>query len=96
MIELVLCIAPGWYEGVNDDKPVAIHRNDRRNNMALEMKQNCEKCDTAFQPGGDAFICVFECTFCRKCADQMQHICPNCGGELVARPKARGPNTQLS
>ncbi len=35
-------------------------------------------------------ICVgaFECTFCASCADTvLQGHCPNCGGELVARPR---------
>ena len=35
----------------------------------------------------DATICSFECTFCPACAEAMEHVCPNCGGELVARPK---------
>ncbi|MBA2343545.1 MAG: DUF1272 domain-containing protein [Rubrobacter sp.] len=32
-------------------------------------------------------ICYHECTFCESCAEDMQHICPNCGGELVSRPR---------
>jgi hypothetical protein len=36
---------------------------------------------------GDAWICSHECTFCGKCADEMSRRCPNCGGELVARPR---------
>jgi hypothetical protein len=35
----------------------------------------------------DARICSHECTFCAACADAMQGRCPNCGGELVARPR---------
>jgi hypothetical protein len=31
--------------------------------------------------------CSYECTFCRWCAEEMAHLCPNCGGELVSRPK---------
>jgi hypothetical protein len=32
-------------------------------------------------------ICSFECTFCRDCTDAtLGGRCPNCGGELVARP----------
>ena len=35
----------------------------------------------------DAMICTFECTFCRDCAETRLHgRCPNCGGNLVARP----------
>jgi len=36
---------------------------------------------------GDARICSHECTFCAACADAMDGRCPNCGGELVARPR---------
>ncbi|NYT61504.1 DUF1272 domain-containing protein [Alcaligenaceae bacterium] len=36
----------------------------------------------------EARICSFECTFCATCADSaLKGICPNCGGELVARPR---------
>ena len=32
-------------------------------------------------------ICTFECTFCRDCVEaRLGGICPNCGGNLVARP----------
>lgn len=24
---------------------------------------------------------------CERCSDEMERVCPNCGGELVARPK---------
>ncbi len=33
-----------------------------------------------------AFICSFECTFCANCADRLDEICPNCGGDLLDRP----------
>ena len=36
---------------------------------------------------GAARICSHECTFCGQCADEMARTCPNCGGELVARPR---------
>jgi len=55
--------------------------------MALEMRPDCERCGTdlpAEAPG--AFICSFECTFCATCADDVDDMCPNCGGELVDRP----------
>jgi uncharacterized protein len=55
--------------------------------MALEMRAACERCDGALSPAGDAVICSFECTFCPTCGDALAHVCPNCGGELVARPK---------
>ena len=55
--------------------------------MALEMRAACERCTAALSPDGDAVICSFECTFCPACGDAMAQVCPNCGGELVARPK---------
>jgi uncharacterized protein len=55
--------------------------------MALEMRTECERCGARLSPGGDATICSFECTFCPACAELMEHECPNCGGELVARPQ---------
>jgi hypothetical protein len=55
--------------------------------MALEMKKACEKCDRALPGDGDAYICSYECTFCSKCTEEMNALCPNCGGELVRRPR---------
>ena len=55
--------------------------------MALEMRGVCERCGTALEPDGPAAICSYECTFCADCAAAMAHVCPNCGGELVARPR---------
>lgn len=58
--------------------------------MALEMKTSCEKCSAGLGLDAEASICSYECTFCRDCADSMENICPNCGGELTARPKRKG------
>ncbi|BBV96852.1 DUF1272 domain-containing protein [Pseudomonas sp. FYR_2] len=58
----------------------------------LELRPNCECCDTDL-PGDspDALICSFECTFCRTCAEtRLQGLCPNCSGQLVARPTRVG------
>jgi hypothetical protein len=56
--------------------------------MALAMKGACERCNAALPiHAGDAWICSHECTFCGQCADEMSRRCPNCGGELVARPR---------
>lgn len=54
----------------------------------LILKPNCECCDTDLPPSADnARICTFECTFCSDCADRLfDNTCPNCGGNLVARP----------
>jgi len=55
--------------------------------MALEMKTSCQLCGSTLAPNGEACICSHECTFCPACAKEMNHICPNCKGELVPRPK---------
>lgn len=54
----------------------------------LELRPNCEHCDADLPPDAlDARICTYECTFCAKCADDLlAGVCPNCTGELVARP----------
>jgi len=51
------------------------------------MRTECERCGAALAQDGDAVICSYECTFCRSCAEAMESVCPNCGGELVQRPK---------
>lgn len=55
----------------------------------LELRPNCECCDTDLGPDSDqARICTFECTFCSNCAETLLHsTCPNCGGELLQRPR---------
>jgi hypothetical protein len=54
----------------------------------LELRPNCECCDKDLAPEStEAMICTFECTFCRSCAETVLHgTCPNCTGNLVARP----------
>jgi uncharacterized protein len=60
--------------------------------MALALKSGCEKCAAALPAdAADARICSYECTFCARCADAMHGICPNCGGELVPRPRRIAP-----
>ncbi len=51
------------------------------------MRTECERCGVAVATDGNAVICSFECTFCADCGEKMAHVCPNCGGELVPRPK---------
>jgi uncharacterized protein len=55
----------------------------------LQLRPNCECCDRDLAPDAqDAYICSFECTFCRDCTDNRLHgICPNCSGELLPRPR---------
>jgi len=57
--------------------------------VSLEMRAGCERCGASLADEGTAYICSYECTFCEGCASQMEHICPNCGGELVRRPKRK-------
>jgi hypothetical protein len=54
----------------------------------LELRPNCECCDRDLPPQSDqARICTFECTFCVDCAEtRFLGVCPNCEGDLVARP----------
>jgi hypothetical protein len=54
----------------------------------LELRPNCECCDRDLAPEADARICSFECTYCAACGDGvLKGRCPNCGGELVVRPR---------
>lgn len=54
----------------------------------LELRPNCECCDKDLPAESqEARICTFECTFCADCADNvLKGVCPNCNGNLVARP----------
>ena len=54
----------------------------------LDLRPNCECCDRDLPAGSvDARICTFECTFCADCAEvRFDGVCPNCTGNLVARP----------
>jgi len=58
--------------------------------MSLEMRTSCERCGVELAPYADALICSFECTFCPSCGEELAHVCSNCDGELVARPRRRG------
>lgn len=55
----------------------------------LELRPGCECCDKDLPPEStEARICSFECTFCVACAETvLGGKCPNCGGELLARPR---------
>src|SRR5262245_45640268 len=81
------------------------HRNDKCNEpsqrpshagcgtqVALELKRACEKCGATLARSGTAYICSYECTYCPSCAEQMNFVCPNCGGELVRRPRRKEPS----
>lgn len=61
----------------------------------LDMRPGCECCDSDLPPdSAGAYICSFECTFCASCAKRLHHTCPNCGGELLPRP--RRPASKLA
>jgi hypothetical protein len=62
----------------------------------LELRPSCECCDKALTPDStEARICSFECTFCASCAEtKLSGVCPNCGGELLQRP--RRPSAKLA
>ncbi|EKF75710.1 hypothetical protein A11A3_02537 [Alcanivorax hongdengensis A-11-3] len=53
----------------------------------LEMKDRCKECDVPLTASGNAYICSFECTFCVDCCTVHGARCPDCGGELVRRPR---------
>ena len=55
----------------------------------LTLRPNCECCNKDLSnESTEARICTFECTFCADCvATKLAGICPNCGGELVMRPR---------
>ncbi|MBA5804601.1 DUF1272 domain-containing protein [Rhizobium changzhiense] len=54
----------------------------------LELRPNCECCDKDLPPDStEARICTYECTFCADCVGGvLKGVCPNCSGNLVARP----------
>jgi hypothetical protein len=62
----------------------------------LQLRPSCECCDKDLPPDStEARICSFECTFCASCAENvLAGKCPNCGGELVVRP--RRPASKLT
>jgi hypothetical protein len=62
----------------------------------LALRPSCECCNRDLPPEStEARICSFECTFCAACASGvLDGVCPNCGGELVRRP--RRPEAKLA
>lgn len=55
----------------------------------LQLRPGCECCDRDLPPDTMiARICSYECTFCEPCASGvLGGRCPNCGGELLQRPR---------
>ena len=75
--------------------------------MALEMRERCERCAWPLAVDDDtAYICSYECTFCATCANALNGVCRNCGGELerhsigfprhTDKPRTAGRNTASS
>ena len=64
-------------------------RMDEKSNggRVLQMKDACERCSSVLDATASAVICSYECTFCTTCRDELGGVCPNCGGELVPRPR---------
>jgi uncharacterized protein len=55
--------------------------------MTEKVKDKCEKCGRELKTGSNAYSCSYNCTFCAKCAKEMNYICPNCSGKLSKRKK---------
>ena len=74
---------------ITSDLAFAIASFKPGNTRMLQLRPNCECCNKDLPPAStDARICTFECTFCSTCAEtKLKGICPNCGGELVVRPR---------
>jgi two-component system, LytTR family, sensor kinase len=51
------------------------------------METECAGCARDLPTDAEAYVCSYECTFCAECTSRKQNICPNCGGELVRRPR---------
>lgn len=62
------------------------------------MKSACERCGAAVRDADlDVFICSYECTWCRSCAEgELDMTCPNCGGMLRPRPPRGAPTSDSS
>ncbi len=55
----------------------------------MSFQAACERCAAPLpEDSREARVCAHGCTFCRSCASHaLAHRCPNCGGELLARPR---------
>jgi len=64
-----------------------VHSRDQAFVSGLEMRRSCEGCAAGLTPADTAYICSYECTFCPACRAELKGVCPNCGGELLPRPR---------
>ena len=54
--------------------------------MAEEAgERGCLRCERVIERGEAAFSCLHGCTFCQSCTEELDSVCPNCGGELRER-----------
>ena len=62
-----------------------------RLDYVLAWSLSCARAASGVTPlsthAADACICSYECTFCRVCASALEPIRPDCGAELVRRPR---------
>ena len=65
-------------------------------NTSIDMKISCEACERTLPADGEAYVCSYDCTFCPGCATKAQHVCPNCGGELLRRPRRNTPTGRVA
>jgi hypothetical protein len=74
------------------EAPVTAAEREEANAKLLRLmstpKEKCEKCHTPLALTAEAVCCAFQCTFCPKCGEGYNHVCPNCGGELTRRRTA--------
>ncbi len=57
----------------------------------MTYREKCERCGNPLAGTDVAYVCSYDCTFCSGCAPGMEGVCPNCGGELVRRPRRSSP-----
>jgi len=55
----------------------------------MEFRTECGRCRLSLTEDSAAYLCANECTFCPTCFRRLHFTCPNCGGELVRRPRPR-------
>ena len=56
----------------------------------MEYRHECGRCRTSLGDDASAYFCANECTYCPTCYRKLYYTCPNCGGELLRRPRAPG------
>lgn len=63
----------------------------------MTYRTACGQCGRTLDGVDEAYVCGYDCTFCSTCASGPDRVCPNCGGELVRRPRRKevaGPRTR--